>query len=69
MTQSTTGANPRPEPRPWRPSEDFTEACESCHAPAGQYCRPDCDTGYTVRDAQRDNERREQPAAGGPPVV
>lgn len=61
-------ASPNSQPRPWRPSEDFEERCESCHAPAGQYCRPHCDTGYTAQDARRDAERREQRSPGSPPT-
>ncbi|MFD5814673.1 hypothetical protein [Streptomyces sp. NPDC127038] len=54
-------ATPSPnQPRPWIPCEDFTEPCESCGAPAGQLCRPHCDTGYTAEDTRLDNERREQ---------
>ncbi|MGW7131332.1 hypothetical protein ACWGIA_23770 [Streptomyces bobili] len=51
------------------PSEDFTEACETCHAYAGQLCRPPCDTGYTAQDAQRDAERREERSPASPPTV
>ncbi|MET8291509.1 hypothetical protein ABZV80_41005 [Streptomyces sp. NPDC005132] len=67
MLPASTGRTPGHELRPWRPSEDFTEPCETCHAPAGQYCRPHCDSGYTAHDAQRDAERREQRRADSPP--
>ncbi|WP_406834801.1 hypothetical protein ACICHK_00070 [Streptomyces sp. AHU1] len=53
-------ATPTNQPRPWQPSVDFQEPCESCHAPAGQYCRPHCASGYTAEDARLDSERREQ---------
>lgn len=69
MPYAATGGTPSHEPRPWRPSEDFTESCETCHAPAGQLCRPHCDTGYTARDTQRDTERREQRGIGSPPAA
>ncbi|MFD6923736.1 hypothetical protein ACFV99_26485 [Streptomyces sp. NPDC059944] len=59
---------PNSRPRPWLPSVDFQEPCESCHAPAGQYCRPHCDSGYTALDAQRDAARREQRTPGGSPT-
>jgi hypothetical protein len=55
--------------RPWRP-EDFDDRCETCEVPAGQLCKPWCDTGYTAEDARRDAERRDQvptsPAPGTP---
>ncbi|MFF4542246.1 hypothetical protein [Streptomyces aureus] len=59
-------ATPTNQPRPWIPSEDFTETCESCGAPAGQLCRPHCDTGYTAEDARLASERRQEqrPSAG-----
>ncbi|WP_199550137.1 hypothetical protein [Streptomyces sp. N35] len=42
--------------RPWR-AEDFDEECATCQAPAGEWCRPGCDTGYTAEDARREAEQ------------
>ncbi|MFF1517093.1 hypothetical protein [Streptomyces sp. NPDC058305] len=61
-------ATPNSEPRPWVPSVDFQEPCESCRAPAGQYCRAHCDTGTTAQDAQRDAERRQERTPCGRPT-
>ena len=51
---------------PFRP-EDFDEACETCLAPAGQLCRPWCDTGYTAADYRAQTEPQAHPAEGEPP--
>jgi hypothetical protein len=50
---------------PWRP-DDFDDRCETCNAPPGQFCRPWCDTGYTVEDFRHDAERRTQAPAAPP---
>lgn len=42
--------------RPFLP-QDFDEPCEGCLAPAGAYCRPGCDCGYTTEDAQAEATR------------
>lgn len=52
-------------PPPWRPS-DFDEPCETCGAPPGQLCKPECDTGYTAEDYRQEAERRAQAAPEEP---
>lgn len=36
---------------------DFDTPCEDCGAPAGSYCRPSCDSGYSAVDAAADAAR------------
>lgn len=61
LTRSSTLTNtppaPAPGPAPFTP-EDFDEPCEDCGAPAGFYCRPGCDTGFTAEDARAQNAAR-----------
>lgn len=56
---------PRTE-RPFLPEYDFTEVCEGCGALPGQYCREDCDCGYTADDARADAIRAERQRADSP---
>lgn len=63
MTLTTLHAD-RPDPErsahgglsPFAPG-DFDTPCEDCEAPAGSYCRPGCDSGYSAVDAAADAAR------------
>lgn len=45
--------------QPFQPT-DFEEPCEGCGAPAGAYCRPGCDCGYTAEHARADAVRAQR---------